>query len=244
MRAFFCLALAWSGAIAAGAASAQDAATARPQGEPRSEAPLRDAEFGVSTRQFGLQRRVEMYQWRAVDGGYAKTWSERPIDSAAFAPGHENPGDFPLRTRYWIAQRITLDGRPLDEDVLKAIGRWRGFRPGFSALPGNLSATFQPEGDGLGSAENPLQPQVGDLRVTWHELALPPLAGKVALEAGVWVALPATRPAAVDDTEPARADSHFAFARRPGVVIGFIAFAFALAVGFYAASRRRRTRRT
>jgi hypothetical protein len=83
-----------------------------------------------------------------------------------------------------------VDGRPVDEDVLKVLGQWRGFRPGFSALPGNLSATFQPEGDGLGSAENPLDPQIGDLRITWHEMTLPPLAGRVALRDAVWVLKP------------------------------------------------------
>ena len=59
-------------------------------------------------------------------------------------------------------------------------------RPNFSRLPANLAASFQPEGEGLGSAENPLDPQIGDLRVSWRELVLPPLAGKVVLRDGVW----------------------------------------------------------
>ena len=158
-----------------------------PTGEPRAAEALRDPEFGVRTRQFGLQRRVEMYQWRKDGGRYARVWSAEPIPSAGHDPGHANPGALPIRTRYWIARGVTLDGRPLQEDVLKELGRWRGFRPGFTALPGNLAATFQPEGDGLSSAENPLDPRIGDLRIAWLELTLPPLAGKVALEDGVWV---------------------------------------------------------
>jgi uncharacterized membrane protein YecN with MAPEG domain len=70
--------------------------------------------------------------------------------------------------------------------VIEQFGQWRQFRPNFSALPGNLAATFQPEGDGLGSAENPLDPQVGDLRIGWRELTLPALQGRVALERGTW----------------------------------------------------------
>jgi len=70
--------------------------------------------------------------------------------------------------------------------VLQTLGTWRVFRPNFSRLPANLAASFQPEGDGLGSAENPLEPRVGDLRIQWRELQLPPLEGKVELRDGRW----------------------------------------------------------
>ncbi len=189
---------------------AQSRAPAAPAGEPVVEGTLRDPEFGVRTRRPGLQRRVEMYQWRRTGGGYARVWSEEPVPAAGHDPQHANPGAFPIRTRYWISRRVSLDGRPLQEDVLKEYGRWRGFRPGFTALPGNLAATFQPEGDGLSSAENPLDPQIGDLRITWHELVLPPLAGKVALENGVWVPVAAAdvsgrTASATQDRRPAAA---------------------------------------
>lgn len=196
------MALAWL--ALAGAAMAQapqppaQAAAAAPRGEPQASSALRDREFGVRTDAVGLQRRVEMYQWRRSGTGYAAAWAQAPVDSTGFDAAHANPGAFPVRTRYWIATRVTLDGHPVDEDVLKDHGRWRAFRPGFSALPGNLAATFQPEGDGLSSSENPLDPQVGDLRITWHALTLPPLEGKVALEAGIWVSAQASAVAAGD----------------------------------------------
>lgn len=167
---------------AAGIVSAQQA----PLGLPQPDKSPRDAEFGVVSRQFGLERRVEMYQWRATGANYEKVWSAAPIASAAFAPGHANPPALPLASRRIMVDVVTLDGQPLDPEVLARFGEWREFRPNFSALPGNLSATFQPEGDGLGSAENPLDPRIGDLRVTWRELVLPPLEGKVALRDGVW----------------------------------------------------------
>ncbi|BCT93033.1 hypothetical protein LYSCAS_20570 [Lysobacter caseinilyticus] len=126
-----------------------------------------------------------MYQWRAKGAGYERVWSEAPIDSTGYAPGHDNP-EFPLRSRRWLAERVTLDDKPLDRSVIEQFGQWRTFRPNFSALPGNLAATFQPEGDGLGSAENPLDPQVGDLRIGWRELTLPPLQGRVELSRGTW----------------------------------------------------------
>jgi uncharacterized membrane protein YecN with MAPEG domain len=164
--------------LAAGVVHAQE-------GEPVSDEVVRDREFGVSARHFGLERRVEMFQWRAKDGGYERVWSAGPIDSSGYSPGHENPA-FPLRGRRWLAQRVTLDDKPVDRSVIEQFGLWRLFRPNFSALPGNLAATFQPEGDGLGSAENPLDPQIGDLRIGWRELTLPPLQGRVMVERGTW----------------------------------------------------------
>ena len=183
-------------AIAAVHAQAAVNAQQKPQGEPVTDAVVRDADFGVSARHFGLERRVEMLQWQAAQAGYAKVWSEEAIDSGGFASGHSNPGEFPLRSERWIATPITLDGKPLDPRVIERLGEWRGFRPSFSALPGNLAATFQPEGDGLGSAENPLDPQVGDLRIHWRELTLPRLAEKIELRDGRWQLLPEATPEA------------------------------------------------
>ena len=158
-----------------------------PQGEPVAGGVLEDREFGVRTRQFGLDRRVEMYQWfRDPAGGYRQVWKAAPVDSSGFAPGHDNPSALPLDGQRWWAPGPMLDGYPLDLEVLKALGRWQVFRPSFSRLPANFAATFQPEGDGLGSALNPLDPQVGDLRIHWRELRLPPLAGRVELRDGRW----------------------------------------------------------
>lgn len=167
-------------------ASATSAAQTMPEGEPRVGKALRDVDFGVTTRQFGLDRRVEMYQWRVDGDGYTRVWNSARIDSSGFAPDHENPPELPLDSHRWWSLDATLDGKPLDITVLRILGEWRDFRPSFSQLPGNLAATFQPEGDGLGSSENPLDPQIGDLRVSWRELVLPPLAGKVQLDEGRW----------------------------------------------------------
>lgn len=154
--------------------------------EARNTTVVRDVDFGVSTRRFGLDRRVEMLQWQRVGEGYRRVWHDARIDSADYAPGHENPV-VPLRSRRWWSDGARLRDRPLDAAVLRELGTWRGFRPDFAALPANLAVTFQPEGDGLGSAENPLEPVIGDMRVTWRELVLPPLDGKVTLQDGRWV---------------------------------------------------------
>ncbi len=194
------LALAFASAPVRAQSSAE---SRRVEGEPTHASNLRDREFGVATRQFGLQRRVEMYQWRRGDDGrYRKVWWDRPVDSSAHEAAYRNPGTFPLPTRYWISESATLDGKPLDDEVLKTLGTWRAFRPGFTSLPGNLAATFQPEGDGLVSAENPLDPQVEDLRVTWRELVLPELDGRLVLRGGVWMLQAQPRSAAMVDQAP------------------------------------------
>jgi hypothetical protein len=164
-----------------------------PAARPELAKPLRDPDFGVRTTAPGLERVVEMYQWQAVDGGYARDWSAQPVDSSGFPPGHENPA-LPLHGKRWLPDRVTVDGHPLDAAVLDELGQWKEFRPSFSALPGNLSATFQPEGDGLGSAENPLAPEVGDLRIHWRERVLPPLGDRIELQAGTWKLRPDAPP--------------------------------------------------
>jgi len=162
------------------------AAPSEPQGVAKPGGALRDRDFGVSTRQFGLDRRVEMYQWRGSAADYQRVWNSALIDSSRFAPGHENPPSLPLQSRRWWARGPGRDGRPFDGQVLHRLGTWRRFRPDFARLPANLAASFQPEGDGLSTSDNPLAPQIGDLRVSWRELVLPPLAGKVELRDGVW----------------------------------------------------------
>lgn len=174
------------------------AAAPDPGATPQPDASVRDPDFGVRARHFGLERQVEMYQWRERDGGYVREWSGLPLDSSAFAPGHDNP-PFPLQGKRWLAHVVSVDGAPLEPRVIERLGDWRDFRPSFNALPGNLAATFQPEGDGLGSAENPLAPAVGDLRIRWRELVLPPLQDRIELRGGRW----RLRPDAVPD--PVRA---------------------------------------
>lgn len=186
------------------------------QGARAQEAPvpvpqpgrvIRDPDFRVETRQFGLDRRVEMLQWRREGAGYQPVWNAAPIDSGEFDAAHRNPGELPIGSERWWSTDATLNGKPLAPDVLRTLGEWREFRPSYRRLPANLAATFQPDGDGLSSSENPLDPQIGDLRVTWRELVLPPLLGKVELRDGVWqpvaaAVLPAPPPPSEEPLEP------------------------------------------
>jgi hypothetical protein len=203
---------------------------------------VRDPDFGVAARHYGLERRVEMYQWHAAGRGYARGWNEQPQDSAGFAPGHDNP-PFPLRGRRWLARSVSVDGVPLSAQVIERLGQWRDFRPSFNALPGNLAATFQPEGDGLGSAENPLDPRVGDLRIRWRELVLPPLQERIVLRDGRWqLRADATPDAVADAGYPASVASEVVPQRRRALW-WFVGGALAILLIALLAVRRRRSHR-
>lgn len=150
-------------------------------------APPRDADFGVAARgAIGLERQVTMYQWTRDGSDYAKAWSGEVVDSSGFVDGHDNPPAMPLRGRRWMPVKVSLDGHPVDPAAIEALAKWAPLRPDFSALPGNLSATFQPEGDGLGSAANPAHPEIGDLRITWRQLRMPATYAGLALRDGRW----------------------------------------------------------
>ncbi|MCJ0825975.1 TMEM43 family protein [Luteimonas sp. 50] len=225
-------------------AFAQEGGTApQPGATPQPERAVRDPDFGVAARHLGLERRVEMYQWHAAGQGYARGWNEQPLDSSGFAPGHDNP-PFPLQGRRWLPGSVSVDGAPLAAQVLERLGQWRDFRPSFNALPGNLAATFQPEGDGLGSAENPLDPQVGDLRIRWRELVLPPLQDRIVLRDGRWQLRNDAAPIAVAGTGKAVAGTSAARARGTGRAWWWLGGgALALLLGALLAVRRRRGNR-
>lgn len=196
--------------------AAQTDDAARPTSMPVSEQTLRDPEFGVITRQFGLRRTVQMYQWQRQRRGYAKVWSQDWIDSSRHSAGHANPGAPSLDSREWLSDDATLDGRPLAAETLLALGQWHVFRPGFTALSERQAAVFQPEGDGLGSALNPMAPAVGDLRIHWEELRLPALDDRVQLRNGHWApTLRSPGEAASPVSAPDRSASHVALAALP-----------------------------
>ncbi|KIQ97193.1 TMEM43 family protein [Lysobacter sp. A03] len=223
-----------------------------PMGEPVSAAPVEDPDFGVRTTRYGLERRVEMYQWqRDGRGGYQQVWKPALVDSSAFEDGHANPRSFPLENRIWWARDVSIDGKPVELSVIKALGQWQDFRPGFTRLPANLAATFQPEGDGLGSALNPLDPNNGDIRIHWRALHLPPLAGEVELRGGKWQLVAASpvvnREKGPASTTPAELDPVPAAEQLPkrGEVrlIGKLILGALVALGLWLIGRYRRRRR-
>ena len=195
VRLVACLLLAASMIAVAGDARAamQDAADDTVESytniEPktiRTESLLKDPELRVESRKLGLRRTVEMLQWDRQNGEYVKVWSDSPVPDVGFDARHKNPQMPSLRNAVWLAGDATIDGIPVEDSVLMALGQWISIRPSFRRVPYRWSLRFEPDGDGLSDSDNPLEPKVGDVRLTWSEMFVPTLERQVVLANGVW----------------------------------------------------------
>ena len=158
-------------------------------GRAKTTDTVSDPVLGVSANALSLKRKVEMYQWRETAksekkdkvGGstetvttytYAKEWSESPIESSKFKQqqGHRNPGSMPYKTEQWTAGKVTLGAYTLTPTQ---VGRISGDEPVTAAAPLSNSDTSRPlreHAGGLYAGQNPEQPQVGDLRITFTKV--------------------------------------------------------------------------
>ena len=161
-----------------------------PQGQVESAAAVADPVFGVHAKALGLERGVEMLQWRKVDfpapPHYEQAWTAERIDSSGFDAAHRNPGDLPFNGERWWTTEPKLDGHPVSTDVLAALDAWSPLKPDLTQLPTNLAVSFQPDGDWLSTSQDPAHPQVGDVRVHWRVIEHAPAPAGAMLVAGRW----------------------------------------------------------
>ena len=78
----------------------------------------------METRQFGLDRKVEMLQWRSDAAGYVQVWNVGAIDSTGFGDAHRNPGELPIVGQRWWATDATLNGKPLEAAKTYRVAGW------------------------------------------------------------------------------------------------------------------------
>jgi hypothetical protein len=135
------------------------------------EAPL-DAQFNQQVDTPGLVRRVAMFQWHEVSAGgppvYEQDWIDHPVDSSGFAPGHANPGRFPLQGQRIDAGQVRVGRFVLSREIQRALPGSVPVSPDMRRLPANLAASFSLYHDALVTSANPSRPQIGDLRVSWE----------------------------------------------------------------------------
>ena len=167
------------------------AAQAHPQGQIESSVAVSDPMFHVSTKALGLDRGVEMLQWRKVESAaapphYEQAWTAERIDSSGFDAAHKNPNDLPFNGERWWSVDPKLDAHPVAADVLAALDSWSPLKPDLTQLPTNLAVSFQPDGDWLSTSQDPAHPQVGDVRVHWRVIAHAPAPAGAMLVAGRW----------------------------------------------------------
>ncbi|TAN02271.1 MAG: hypothetical protein EPN40_01465 [Rhodanobacteraceae bacterium] len=146
-------------------------------GSPEVKSPARDEQFGVAVAAPALLRKVEMFQWNETNvggqRGYELDWFDHPIDSSAFnnPAGHANPGAFPISAARFDSPGVVVAGFKLDPALVHMIYGPEPIEPDLSRLPANMAATFQVHNGTLVTSVNPAHPQVGDLRVSWSQVA-------------------------------------------------------------------------
>jgi hypothetical protein len=181
------------------AATTSPATKTSPQGQVESTAAVADPIFGVRAKVLGLERGVEMLQWRKVDfpapPHYEQAWTAERIDSSGFDAAHRNPGDLPFNGERWWTAEPKLDGHPVSAGVLTALDAWTPLKPDLTQLPTNLAVSFQPDGDWLSTSQDPADPEVGDVRVHWRVIEHAQAPSGAMLVAGRWE-LPAKATAA------------------------------------------------
>ena len=158
-----------------------------------AEAPesVTDEVFGITASALKLRRDVEMYQWKEesksetkkkLGGGeettttytYSKAWSSSLIDSSKFQKpdGHANPESLPVESEIFTADGIHVGKFELPESLTGLISNFVS-RPvtkaeaqaAAKAHSEDIQATT---GGQLYVGENPQQPALGDLRITFQ----------------------------------------------------------------------------
>ena len=164
--------------------------------------PARDPVFGVSGEGLlRLSRTAEMYQWKeeshaqsqqSVGGSkttettytYQHVWSAQPIASAQFKvrDGHQNP-PMEVRSAVFDGGEVRLGAYRGDPPLLNKLAT-------FAALPVQSAPPpgYQASGDGFYRGQDPNQPAVGDVRVTFGGIPAQTVSVAGALSGGVLTA--------------------------------------------------------
>ncbi|MEO6968751.1 MAG: TMEM43 family protein [Rhodanobacteraceae bacterium] len=144
-------------------------------GAPQIVAPARDPQFNVGARTPSLIRKVEMFQWHEIgtEHDYELDWVDHPVDSSKFTQpdGHQNPDAFPFEGVRFDSPDVRVQSFRLTRELVRAIPGVEPYTPDLRALPPNMAATFQPYEDALVTSADPTSPHLGDLRVSWQQIA-------------------------------------------------------------------------
>ena len=164
--------------------------------------PARDPVFGVTgDGLLRLSRVAEMYQWKEAThsqthksaGGskttettydYQHVWSAQPIDSGPFKvrDGHQNP-PMDVRSATFDGGGVKLGAYRIDPPLLDKLAMFTPL-PVRSAPP----AGYRTEGDGFYRGQEPDQPAIGDVRVTFTAIPAQTISVAAALSGGALTA--------------------------------------------------------
>ena len=164
--------------------------------------PARDPVLGVTgDGLLRLSRVVEMYQWKeetssqsqqSVGGSkttettytYQHVWSAQPIASGQFKvpANHQNP-PMPLRSATFDGGGVKLGAYGVDPSLLNKVTAFAPLQAQQAPPPG-----YQATGDGFYRGQNPNDPAIGDLRVSFTAVATQTISVAAAQAGGVLTA--------------------------------------------------------
>ncbi len=156
-----------------------------------SDETLNDTVFGVSRKAIKLRRSVQMYQWKEkrsseekkkLGGGtttkttysYEKVWSDSLISSSSFKKqnDHHNPSKMAYSSSEAVASQVHFGAFMLSPSLVGKISRYTPVSLDSDyQLPDTLTspATVSEENT-LFLGEDPANPQVGDMRISFSEV--------------------------------------------------------------------------
>ena len=155
-------------------------------GMAQTEQALADPVFGLSEQAMRFWRQVEMYQWdedkrtekeEKLGGGtrevtryrYDKRWAGRLIASSDFkeSAGHENPAQMPWESLSLDTPQATLGAFALPLAFVQMMDAQDPLPVDIAVLPAPLQGSLKQDGHFLYQGEDPANPQVGDVRISF-----------------------------------------------------------------------------
>lgn len=159
-------------------------------GDVKATGMVEDTHYGISVPALRIVRTEEIYQWvenqktekkQNVGGSeettttytYEKKWVDAPVDSSEFKKpeGHTNKGDFIPSNENISAQKVTLGAFNVPEDFVKRMGnpvKNAVTDADLARLPADLKAGTKIQDGAFYIGENPKEPMIGDVRVSFE----------------------------------------------------------------------------
>lgn len=171
-------------------------------GFANTDETLSDTEFGVSENALKLRRDVQIYQWqentstkkrKKLGGGeetittysYEKVWDDALIDSSRFEKsGYDNPQNIAFQAQSKFAQNVSLGAFALPSELVSKVRNYQPISIDPNAktnLPSGTKAS--PYNGGYYIGDDPEEPQLGDLRLTFSKV-VPQQVSVVAQQTG------------------------------------------------------------
>lgn len=174
-------------------------------GKASTPTQLSDEKFKVSSQSLMLKREVEMYQWKEetsqetkkkLGGGtettttyqYEKGWHKGRIDSSNFKQqdGHLNPPPR-VSNASWTAKDIILGGYTLNESLVGKISSYQTIHihdDAASKAVVTANKLLHVHNGGYYWGKSPDAPEVGDLRISFKQVASPTEVSVIAQQKG------------------------------------------------------------